>query len=121
MKVHGLADVERGEDCEDVSLDRRDQQLDHAHEHDESHRQQPDADAASAMAVQRLHDEVAEDVQEHVTGKHGDEGPQAEAEGPDEEADELDGRNHELEDERRVFWHEQRENMETMLPEADAE
>ena len=81
MKVHRLADVQRGEDCEDVGLDRGDQQLDHAHEHDEGDRKDGDSDAACAVAVDRLHHEVAEHVEKDVTGEHRDEGPEAEADG----------------------------------------
>ena len=43
-------------------------------------------------AVQRLHDEIAEHVEQHVAGEHRDERPQPEAERPHEEADELDRR-----------------------------
>ena len=77
--------------------------------------------AARAMAVQRLDDEIAEYVEEDVTGEHRDERPKAEAERPDKEAEELDRRDHELEDERRVLGHEQRKEVKAVLPEADAE
>ena len=45
-----------------------------------------------AMAVQRLDDEIAEHVEQHVAGEHRDERPQPEAERPDQEANELDRR-----------------------------
>ena len=48
--------------------------------------------AAGAVAVQRLDDEIAEHVEQHVAGEHRDERPKAEAERPDQEAQELDRR-----------------------------
>src|SRR5690242_17959493 len=95
-----LADVQRGENCEDVSLDRGDQQLDHADEHDEEETQDRDADPAGTVAAQRLDHEVAEDVEENVAGEHRDERTKSKAERSHEEAQQLYRRDRELEDER---------------------
>ena len=78
-----------------------------------------DADSAGAMGVERLHHEIAEDVEEDVAGEHRDEWPQPEAERADKEADQLDRGDHELEDERGVLGDEEGQEVEPVLPETD--
>ncbi len=114
MKVYGLADVKRGEDCEYVGLDRCNQELDHAHEHDEEEAQNCDSGAASAVAVDCLDDKIAKHVEQDVACEHRDERPKSEAEGTNEEADQLNRSNEKLEDEWRVLGHEQRKEVQSM-------
>ena len=79
-------------------------------------------DAAARWALSRLDDEIAEHVEQDVPGEHGDERPKPKAERPDQEAETNSiGAIANLNDQRRVLRHEQREEMQPVLPEADAE
>src|SRR4051812_33587850 len=120
MKIDRVVDVQRGEDCKDIGLNGRDQQLERADEGDEQETKDRDQDSAAA-GLQALDDEIAENVEEDVAREHRDEGPQAEAKRPYHERHELDREQQDLADPVDTRRHEQREEMKPVLPEANAE
>ena len=119
MKIDRVVDVERREQCENIGLDRADQQLERADPGDEHERQQADRRSHRAVGVQTDDDEIAEHLDQDVACDHRHEQSQRQAERPHQERDELDRHDQQLEQERRAGRHEQREEVEAMLPEAD--
>src|SRR5437762_6227687 len=120
VKVDRVVDVQRREDSENIGLDRRDEQLERTDERDEQEAEDRNADPAAA-GVEALHDEIAEDVEQNVPREHGDEGTKPEAERPHHERDELDREQQDLGYQGHPGWHEQREEVQPVLPEADTE
>src|SRR5438270_12462115 len=89
VKIDGVVDVERGEDREDIRLDRCDEQFQDVDESDEQEGEDRDQDSA-ARCLKALDDEVSEDVDEDVTGEHRDERTKPKAEGSHHEGNEPD-------------------------------
>src|SRR5206468_6040696 len=77
-------------------------------------------DPATA-GLKSLDHEIAENVEQDVTGEHGDEGTKPEAEGPHHEGHEFDREQQHLADPVNARRYEQREEVQPVLPEADAE
>src|SRR4029453_16626245 len=79
VKIDRVADVERRQQCENISLDGTYQQLERVDEDDEDEGQRRNAVAHRGLAVDPLDDEIAEHVEQDMAGEHGDERPEAEA------------------------------------------
>ena len=90
--------------CENIGLDRAHQELEHDDADDEDERQQADHRAHQPLGVEAVDDEVAEHLDEDVTGDHRHEQSQREAERAHQERDELDRHDQELENERACPW-----------------
>ena len=73
----------------------------------------------NASALKAADDKASEHFHQDVPGDHRHEQSQAQAERAHHEGDELDRRNQRDHDQWRAVRHEQREELQAMLPEAD--
>ena len=87
VKIDGVVDVKRRENREDVGLDRATSSSSALTNDDEQEAQDTRSPMPPPLGVERLDDEIAEHVEQDVTGEHRDERPQPEAERADQEAD----------------------------------
>src|SRR3954462_11263592 len=72
VKIDRVTDVKRRQQCENISLDRADQQLERVHEDNQNEGDRRNAIARGRLAVDPLDDEIAEHVEQDVAREHGD-------------------------------------------------
>ena len=116
-RVNRIVEIDASENCEDVSLQECNQQLERGERDRETERQDRAKPTEEAERTQHGH-EAAEHFQRNVAGKHVREQPNAMGNRPGKKRQHFDERHQGENVNRDSAWHEQLEEAQAVFPEA---